>query len=97
MRRAVLVLLCSGMLLAGVAIGRASDQDEATVTVQVRSADHEMQEGYFSLGETATVLVQPGSDLYRFLCRQRGRTVKLTLTEDAGRTLSRLDRGGQRR
>ena len=96
MRKGVLVALSLVMLFAGIAVGRASDQDEANLTVQVSSADHEMQEGYFSLGDAATVMVKPGSDLYRFLGRQRGRTIKLTLTEHGGPTLSRLDRGGDR-
>ena len=51
------------------------------MTVQVSSADHEVQEGYFALGEQATVIVKPGSDLYGFLSRQRGRKVKIVLTE----------------
>ena len=60
------------LLLLGFSIGRASDKDETVVTVQVNSADHEVQEGYFALGEQATVMVKPGSDLYQFLSRQRG-------------------------
>ena len=41
--------------------------------------------GTLSLGDTATVMVKPGSDLYRFLVRQRGRSVKITLAESSGR------------
>jgi hypothetical protein len=57
----------------------------------VSAADHELSEGYFSLGDSATIMAKPGSDLYRFLVRQRGRKVKVLLTE-AGPELSRLDR-----
>jgi hypothetical protein len=85
-------LLVVAGLLVGLTVGRAADRDETVLTVQVTSADHEVQEGYFSLGENATVMVKPGTDLYRFLARQRGRKVKVQLTEAGGPELSRLDR-----
>jgi hypothetical protein len=66
--------------------------DETVMTVQVSSADHEIVEGYFTLGDNATVMVKPGSDLYKFLSRQRGRKVKITLTEERTPELSRLQR-----
>ena len=56
------------------------------MTVQVSSADHELLEGYFTLGDSATVVAKPGSDLYKFLARQRGRKVKVVLSEAAGRS-----------
>jgi hypothetical protein len=80
------------LLLIGVGIGRASDRDEATITVQVNSADHEFQEGYFALGEEGTVMARPGSDLFKFLSRQRGQKVKIVLTQSEARELSRLRR-----
>ena len=73
-------------------MGRASDRDETVLTVQVSSADHELLEGYFTLGDSATVMARRGSALYDFLSRQRGRKVKLVLTESSGPELSRLDR-----
>ena len=87
--RACLILV---LLLSGISLGRAYDRDETVLTVQVSSADHEMEEGYFSLGDSATVMVKPGSDLYRFLARQRGRKVKIQLQESSGPELSRLER-----
>jgi hypothetical protein len=84
--------LIVALILIAIGIGRASDKDEAVVTVQVTSADHELEEGYFSLGNNGTLMVKPGSDLYRFLCRQRGRKVKIVLTEAGGPELSRLER-----
>lgn len=86
------VWLMVALLLVGVGIGRASDRDEAAITVQVSSADHEIEEGYFALGEQATVMARPGSDLFRFLSRQRGQTVRIVLTRSDARTLSRLQR-----
>ena len=84
--------LMIALLLIGVGIGRASDRDEATITVQVNSADHEFQEGYFALGEEGTVMARPGSDLFKFLSRQRGQKVKIVLTQSEARELSRLRR-----
>jgi hypothetical protein len=78
--------------VAGLSVASANDRDETVMTVQVSSADHELQEGYFSLGDSATLMVKPGSDLYKFLSRQRGRKVKVTMTQAAGPELSRLER-----
>ena len=80
------------LLLVGFTAGRAFDRDETSLTVQVTSADHEQEEGYFSLGDNATVMVKPGSDLYRFLTRQRGHKIKIVFQESAGPELSRIER-----
>ena len=90
-RIAMAAWLTLALLLIGLSIGRASDRDETTLTVQVSSADHEQEEGYFSLGDNATVLAKPGTDLYRFLTRQRGHKVKVVLQE-AKPELSKLER-----
>ncbi len=92
MRMAMAAWMTLALLLVGLSVGRASDRDETTVTVRITSADHEVQEGYFSLGDNVTVIAKPGTDLYRFLARQRGHNVKLQLTEAAGPELSRLER-----
>jgi hypothetical protein len=80
------------LLTIGGGFAWASNADETTLTVQVSSADHELQEGYFTLGADVTVLVKPGSELYRFLNRQRGNKVKIVLTEDSNRELSKIGR-----
>lgn len=80
------------LILLALSVGRASDRDETTLTVQVSSADHEIVEGYFTLGDNMTVMVKPGSELHRFLSRQRGRKVKITLSDATVPELSRLDR-----
>jgi hypothetical protein len=92
MRIASMAWMVLALLLVGYAIGRASDKDEAIVTVQVTSADHEVEEGYFSLGDSTTVMAKPGSDLYRFLARQRGHRVKIVMSESGAPELSRLER-----
>jgi len=84
--------LMFAMLLIGLSIGRASDRDETVVTGKVTSAEHETEEGYFEVGSDATVVAKPGSELHRFLTRQNGRKVRLTLTLVGGEQLSRLER-----
>jgi hypothetical protein len=79
-------------LLLGLSIGRAADSNVTTMTVQVSSADHETDEGYFSLGKDATVIAKPGTDLYQFLARQKGHQVRVTMTLVDGRQLSRIER-----
>jgi len=91
-RHVMAAWLTLALILVGLSVGRASDRDETTVTVQVSSADHELQEGYFTLGDSVTVMVKPGSDVHRFLTRQRGRKVKIALSEVTTQELSRLDR-----
>jgi len=87
-------LAAAVLVLGGFSTVRASPDDQAVITVQVTSADHELAEGYFSLGESATMMAKPGSDLYRFLARQRGHRVTVTLVESGSRQLSKL--GGDR-
>ena len=94
MKTAMTAWMALALLLVGISIGRAAERekDETIVTVQVSSADHELQEGYFALGEQATVMVKPGSSLYQFLSRQRGRKVRIVLTEAATTELSTIQR-----
>ena len=92
MRIAMVAWLTLALILVALSVGRAFERDETVLTVKVSSADHETEEGYFSLGDNATVMVKPGSELYRFLSRQRGHKVKIVLQEAGGPELSRLER-----
>ena len=92
MRTAVRGCLLVALLFLGVGIGVAYDRDETTIHVQVSSSDHEVQEGYFALGEQATVMVKPGSDLFKFLSRNRGQKVRIVLTQHQAAELSRIER-----
>lgn len=92
MRIAIVAWLTLGLVLMALGIGRAFDRDEATLTVKVSSAEHETEEGYFSLGDSATVMAKPGTSLYQFLSRQRGHKIKIVLQEAGGPELSRLQR-----
>lgn len=91
-RMVMLAWLVLALLLLGLSVGRASDRDETALTVQVTSADHEQIEGYFSLGENATVVAKPGTELFRFLTRHRGHKVRIILEEATGPQLSRIER-----
>jgi hypothetical protein len=91
-RNAMIGWMVIAALLLGMSLGRAADGNETTMTVQVSSADHETDEGYFALGTDATVMAKPGSDLHRFLARQNGHHVRITLTLVDGRQLSRIER-----
>ena len=51
-----------------------------------------MEEGYFSLGDSATVMVKPGTELYRFLSRKRGHAVRITLSDPGRPELSTIER-----
>ena len=92
MKKAMVGWMVVAALLLGMSIGRVSDTDEAVLTAKVTSADNETDEGYFSLGKDTTLLVKPGTDLHRFLARENGREVRVTLTPVDGRQLSRLER-----
>src|ERR1043166_7981431 len=74
-RGAMIGWMVVAALLLGLSIGRAADRGETTMTVQVSSADHETEEGYFSLGKDATLLAKPGTDLHQFLAGQNGKQV----------------------
>ena len=89
---AIAAWLIVALVLVALGVGRAFDHDETILTVKVSSADHETEEGYFSLGDSATVMAKPGTRLYEFLSRQRGHKVKIVLEEAGGPELSRLER-----
>jgi hypothetical protein len=96
-RRSGLRLFAAGCLLllllvASFRVGQASERDETTLTVEVSSADHELDEGYFSLGESATMMVKPGTALFRFLSSKRGHTVRITLSDPSRPAPATLER-----
>ena len=92
MKTAWTAWLMVALLLIGVSVGRAFEADETIINVEVSSADHELVEGYFALGEQGTVMAKPGSQLYNFLSRQRGQKVKIVLSHGEKRELARLQR-----
>ncbi|HSC26408.1 MAG TPA: hypothetical protein VLD67_03985 [Vicinamibacterales bacterium] len=90
-RRSMVPWILAGLLLAAYGLSRANDR-EVRLTAEVSSADHELGEGYFSLGGDATFVVKPGSDLFRFLSSHRGQKITILLTEGESRHLSKLKR-----
>lgn len=90
MKTALTAWLMIALLLIGVSVGRAYEADETIINVEVNSADHELVEGYFALGEQGTVMAKPGSPLFNFLSRQRGQKVKIVLTQADKRELAQL-------
>lgn len=86
------------LMLGGFGAAAAAPQappqapDELVVTAPVSSAEHETIEGYFTFGDSLTVMVKPGSELHRFLIRQRGRKMKITFAPDTREGVSRLIR-----
>ena len=80
--------LAAALLVAGLAVGRTRDHD----AVVMSAADHEAARGYFSLRDQANVTARPGTDLYRFLLRQRGQKTTILLQDSGGPELSRLQR-----
>ena len=88
-RRRAFLAIVVGAMVGAVA---ASDREETIVTVQVSSADHELMEGYFTLGDNLTVMAKPGSEVHRFLARHRGRKVKISLAGASTPGPARLER-----
>lgn len=78
MRRQVAWFVAAVLLgiLGGAA---ASGLDEAAVVARLSAADHEVEEGYFMVGDGATVIAKPGSDLHRWLAAHRGQRVRLIM------------------
>ena len=84
MRGAMIGWMVFAALLLGLSIGRAADRSETTLTVQVTSAEHETDEGYFSLGKDTTLLVKPGTELHQFLAGgAMAETINLLDPDDA--------------
>jgi hypothetical protein len=74
-------------LFAGGAGGAfAAGFDETSLIAMLTAADHEIEEGYFTLGDGTTVVARPGSELHQWLAAHRGRRVRLTLEATIDRT-----------
>ena len=78
MRRQVLWVLV-GLFLGALGGAMATGLDETAVVAKLTSADHEVEEGYFSVGESAEVVARPGSALHQWLSAHRDRKVRLLI------------------
>jgi hypothetical protein len=77
MRQVWLVVAVVGLVVGVLGGAAAAGLNAAAVVAQLTAADHEVDEGYFSLGDGATVIAKPGSELHRWLSDHRGQKVRL--------------------
>jgi hypothetical protein len=54
-----------------------------TLSGQLSAADHEIEEGYFSLGQDTTIMVKPGTELHGWLKNHVGERLRITVEPDA--------------
>jgi hypothetical protein len=52
---------------------------DAVVEGNVTAAEHEINEGYFAIGQETTVVAKPGSGLHDWLSRHNGQRIVLRL------------------
>ena len=72
--------LTVGMICTAVLIGwPAAAGDQVDVTAEVSAADHELEEGYFALGQDAAIVAKPGTPLHRWLRTHVGQRVKIVI------------------
>jgi hypothetical protein len=78
MRRQALCVVV-GLVFGALGGAMASGLDETAVIAKLTSADHEVEEGYFSVGEAAEVVARPGSALHQWLSAHRDQKVRLLI------------------
>jgi hypothetical protein len=72
------ILLALFLVSVGVATGYTM-ADETVVVGEITAADHEAEEGYFALGQKATLIAQPGTKLHGWLANHRGQRVRVLI------------------
>jgi ABC-type anion transport system duplicated permease subunit len=80
---AMRTLMVSWILFALLLVGLSAtvgSSDETTLVADLTAADHEVDEGYFALGQKTTVVAQPGSPLHAWLSSHRGQRVRVLIT-----------------
>jgi hypothetical protein len=83
MRPILLVWLTMALLMSGLGhLTHAGDQIE--IAGFISATDQEADEGYFSVGGDAMVVVKQGSGLQRWLKSHKGQRIRLGLTQDNG-------------
>jgi hypothetical protein len=53
-----------------------------THTGQLSSAEHEADEGYFNVGQDATTMAKPGTDLHAWLKGHNGQRIRIAIDAD---------------
>ena len=72
-RRIVVFVVAVVFLLAGYAVGRASDG--ISISGLISASDAEMAEGYFAIGQEVTIVAKPGGTLYSWLVSHKDEKV----------------------
>jgi hypothetical protein len=72
------ILLAALLVSVGVATGYTM-ADETVVVGEITAADHEAEEGYFAVGQKATLIAQPGTKLHAWLANHRGQRVRVLI------------------
>jgi hypothetical protein len=75
-RRPLAVAAVCVALLAG---WPATAGDQVDVTAEITAADHELEEGYFGVGQDAAIVAKPGSPLHTWLKTHVGQRVKIVI------------------
>jgi hypothetical protein len=79
MRRFVVAGVLLALLLVGLAATAQTRSEETTVVADLTAADHEVDEGYFALGQKATLIASPGTKLHDWLTTHRGQRVRVLI------------------
>ena len=68
MRRFKTAWILLALFLVAMGVSTAYTMGDETVVVgEITAADHEVEEGYFALGQKATLIAQPGTKLHGWL------------------------------
>jgi hypothetical protein len=78
MRSLMVTWILFALLLIGLS-ATVKSSDETTLVADLTAADHEVDEGYFALGQKATLVAQPGSALHTWLSTHRGQRVRILI------------------
>jgi hypothetical protein len=80
MRHLMAAWIVLALLLVGLGATGGTTGDEPTVVADLTAADHEVEEGYFALGQKASLIAPPGSTLHGWLTTHRGQRVRVLIT-----------------
>lgn len=80
MRSLMVAWILFALILVGLSATAYTKTDDTTVVAELTAADHEVDEGYFALGQKATLIAPPGSRLHDWLTTHRGQRVRVLIT-----------------
>jgi hypothetical protein len=74
-RRLTVAAVCAALLVGWP----AAAGDQVDVTAEISAADHELEEGYFGVGQDAAIVAKPGSPLHAWLRTHVGQRVRIVI------------------